>query len=221
MTGNASQCAAITHQLEAIDTRMLRGQALADYVEEALNTDKTASQIAAAASYRHVERCAQNLARARYAPLARRLIARHHIDLLNPPEIVPDPEPVTRMPVRPPRDRDELLDELKDMSACGLTYDHAAERLNVTTATLRHMIYNRHISHAVAPLFPEAFPRVTRVVRLKQIVADLCDMAEAGESWREAARKVGYEKPQSLASRLSVNGYRKVLAKFGPGVWAA
>lgn len=199
----------------------LRGKALADHVAAALATDQTAASIAASAKYTHVERCAENLARARYAPLARRLVERHQIDLLNPPEIVPEFEPVERMPVRPPREHDELLDELKDLSACEFTYEQAAERLNVSTATLRNMIYNHHISHAVAPLFPEAFPRVTRTVRFKQIVSDLCDLAEAGEPWREAARKVGYEKPQSLARRLSVNGYQKVLAKFGPGVWIA
>lgn len=198
----------------------LRGKALADHVAAALGTDQTAASIAASAKYTHVERCAENLARARYAPLARRLLVRHRIDLLNPQPIEPEPAPEP-MPVRPARERDELLDELQDLSHAGLSFDEAAERLGVTIATLRHMIYNRRLSHDVAPLFPEAFPRVARVTQLKQIVTDLCHMAESGETWHEAARKVGYDKPQSLASRLSHNGYRKVLAKFGPGVWKA
>ena len=195
----------------------LRGKALGEHVEASLGTDKTAAQIAAAAGYRHVERCAQNLARARYAYLANRLMARHQIDLVNAPEPEPEAEPAEPKGTRRPRrTAEELLDELRDMSECGLTFEQAAERLGVKPHTLRCDAHSKGLTDDVRALFPTWFrPKISNA----DLMARLVELAEAGESYEQAAKAVGY-KPQSLTQRLKYKGgLQQARALFGTSLW--
>lgn len=189
----------------------LRGQALADHVARELNTDKTATEIAAAAKYTHVERCAQNLARAGYAPIARRLMARHQIDLLNAPETEAEPiKPRTR---RPGLTAEEFLDELRDMAACGLTFDEAAERFGVKPHSLQCNVYSKGLTGQVRVLFPGRFrPKISAA----DLVARLVELAEAGESWEQASESLGY-RPASLSKRLRDDGTLPTIRAAFPG----
>lgn len=190
----------------------LRGKALAEHVACELATDKTAQQIAAAAKYTHVERCAENLARARFAPLAKRLLVRHRIDLLNAPDREPEPKIIEPKKTGRPARTEELLDELTDMSACGLTFDDAAERLGIKPHSLRCAAYSKGLTNEIRTLFPQEFRAKIGNVDL---VERLIELAESGESFTQAAAIIGY-KPQSLAQRLRAAGaVGRVKAAFG------
>lgn len=191
----------------------LRGLALAEHVAASLRTDKTAAEIAADAKYTHVERCAHSLARARYAPLAKRLLVRHRIDLLNAPDPEPEPEIVEpRKRGRAARTAEEILDELTDMAACGLTFDQAAERLGIKPHSLRCSAYSKGLTSEMRALFPDKFrPKFSD----GDLVARLIELAESGESFTQAAGIIGL-KPESLAQRLRTAGaVDRVKVAFG------
>lgn len=134
-------------------------------------------------------------------------------------DVLPKPEPT--VPVAMNRNPDETLAILHDCYRDGRTWEQAAEAVGRTPSQLRSWSYTHRKNRQVATWWPEKFPRVVIRERFDDIVADLTEMAECGEEWPVAARRVGFERPQSLAARLVRTGHRRVLAKFGRGVWVA
>ena len=119
---------------------MPRGEALARYVLSAMMTRKTAHQITKAVGY-SVDRCAQLLASAHHAPLARRLLSRAAFDevIIRTPE--PDPEPVAEHWVtRPTPTIPELLDELEDARERGADWETVAHMFAIDPDSLVRQI---------------------------------------------------------------------------------
>ena len=155
---------------DEVVTRYLRGAELAAHVTRGLATTATARQIAQGAGYR-VDRCAQRLAEAHHAPLARILLARDWNDQQTVQEAVRvDAEweawkaQADRVRIRPPMTRDELLDELTDMAAVGLTFGEVSERFGVSPDCLRRRIRARNLRAEAHALFPDRFKITSRDV---------------------------------------------------------
>jgi len=204
-------------------TRWLRGAELAAHVTARLDTHATAAQIAQGAGY-SVGRCAQKLAEASHAPLARILLAREQTDQ----QVAMEEERIDaewaafkarvaaepRRTCRPSLTAAELLDELTDMAECGLSFAQAAERLGILPASLRVKVIRAGLKDRAAALWP------TRCV--DRLADELLALAEAGESWQASARRMGYPKPKSLAKRLHQSGdLRRVQDAFGVRLWSA
>jgi len=218
---------------DAITTRWLRGAELATHVAARLDTHATAAQIAQGAGY-SVGRCAQRLAEAGHAPLARILLARDWTDRKAAQDEAriearidgewaafkakAAAEP--RRTSRPPLTADELLDELTDMAECGLSFAQASERLEVLPYSLRARARRAGLSDQVSNLFPPR--RRVNQLRSASLADELLALAEAGESWQASARRMGYSHPKSLAKRLHQSGdLRRVQAAFGVRIWSA
>lgn len=125
--------------LDGFDTTALafpRGRALAKHVARGLAaTDLPAAKIAAQVGYR-LDTCAQRLAEARHAPLARMLLERHYRDAHR--HVGQNPNrgwvPETRYirpagPMVPRESIDDVVADLLELAGVGLSYIDAAERL--------------------------------------------------------------------------------------------
>ena len=213
MTDNASQCGAITRQIEAIDTRMLRGQALANHVMAGLAGKGSAASIAAPYS---VARCARLLALAHEAPLARRLFSRDAVDhatRYTVLDIETAPEPPTIVKRVHARDLPRRLCEL---GAEGCPWSEVPGRLGRTASGLRWWIYSHGMADLVARWWPDMFPRAAAEAAWPTILAELEDLAEAGVSWPEALKRCGWRyKSESLAKRLEREGRYDLIKAFG------
>lgn len=214
---------------DAPATRFLRGAELARHVTAGLLTAASSEQIAQGAGYR-VPRCGQRLAAAGFAPIARELLARSE----NEQRWAEDEDRVTaeweawkarqsaadhRAPKRPAPGHDELLDELTDLAACGLSFDQAAERMGITPGALRRRVSRARLAREVRRIFPDRFTRKSRT-----LAEDLIELAAAGESYAQATRRCGYEQMRSATKRLSESGdLQRVRAAFGhpSSMWAA
>ena len=202
-------------------SRFLRGAQLAQHVAARLAGTQPAARIAHDAGY-PVGRCAQRLAEAGHAPLGRTLMARdwHDRQTENEAERIVEARPEKVRTSRPPMTPPELLDELTDMAACGLSFAQAAERLGLLPDSLRMRARRAGLADQVSDLFPPRW-RVNRL-RAASLVDDLLALAEAGESWQASARRMGYPRPKSLAKRLHQSGdLRRVQAAFGVRIWSA
>lgn len=212
MTDNASQCAAITRQIETIDTRMLRGQALANHVMAGLAGKESAASIAAPYS---VARCARLLAVAHEAPLARRLLNRDASDhAIRYTDFVVEtaPEPPTVIEKVHARDLPRRLNEL-GLELC--PWDEVPVRLGRTMQGLRWWIYSHGMADLVARWWPNEFPRAAADLSWPTVLAELEDLAEVGVSWAEALGRCGWKsKPQSLAQRLQREGRKDLIRAF-------
>lgn len=215
-------------------SRFLRGSELAQHVARSLDTPMTAARIAAGAGLR-VGRCAQRLAEAGHAPLARILLARDWADrkaaqdeaqiearieaewVVFKAKAAAEP----RRTSRPPLTADELLDELTDMAECGLTFAQAADRLGLRIDSLRVKIFRAGFKDQAARWWPTT-RQVAYRIRAARLVDELLTLAEAGESWHTSAGRMGYDKPKSLAKRLHQSGdLHRVQAAFGVRLWSA
>ena len=215
----------------------LRGTALATHVRNGLATGATAEAIASSAGY-HADSCAQRLASAGHAPLGRALLARGQYDqayaiTVTWREDALEAERRTRREAaeakrerrtsRPPMTHDELLETLTDLAECGMAFAEVATYLGFSRDGLRARARRAGCLAECRALFPEGFGRPSRSARTARMVGELLELAEAGESWIEACRKLGYKRPASLARRLSeAREQRRVQAAFGDvSIWTA
>ena len=130
---------------------MPRGEALARYVLSAMMTRKTAGQIARAVGYT-VDRCAQLLAQAHHAPLARRLLARAAFDEVIVRSPLPEPEPeieIEHWAMRPTPTTPELLDELEDAAIKGSDWESVAHMFGIDPDSLVRRIERAGVTDKV------------------------------------------------------------------------
>jgi hypothetical protein len=145
---------------------MPHGKLLAEHVENRLtNTSLPAVEIASQVGYR-LERCAERLAEAGHAPLARALLARHAADLTRPrptivadePKPAPEPGPVRGSEPKQPRrvapTAEDILRELADAAQRGRSFDSVAEGFGMLAESLRRRIYRLKIHPDATAIFP-------------------------------------------------------------------
>lgn len=116
-----------------------RGLALVQHVAQRMRTTETAAQIADAAGYK-VDRCAQLVAQAGHAPLARLLLDRaradESYDAFRSINVDPAPATVERFAKRPIPEMHEVLDELEDAAVRGADWETVAHMYGIEPASL-------------------------------------------------------------------------------------
>jgi hypothetical protein len=144
---------------------MPRGRDLAEYVARQMPTVTTAATIARTVGYT-VTRCAQMLAHAGHAPLARRLLDRDAVDAAFAAyEPMPDPEPALEPRTnRPAPTGDEILWELEDAHLRGDTFADVAEMFGVGQPALRRWVRRRGIVAQVEAYYPRRVAGVASAV---------------------------------------------------------